>query len=146
MGSDKVSDVFLIIITMISKLICYTFGLLYLLLSTMNELFVFTLGLKYVISRTFRRFPCSTNRFQPITFWSNRSTDCLYLKSPCSETGQLVLDNTSTIGDSTCRCDYTRHYAFVSPPRNLCFCTPSLEDCSCYIKQCPENTTLSPGK
>ncbi|XP_076071555.1 uncharacterized protein LOC143042935 [Mytilus galloprovincialis] len=101
-------------------------------------------GLKYVISGTYRNVKCSEERYQPFTFWTNRSTYCLYLKSPCSETGQLVFDNTSTIGDSTCRCDYTRHYAFLSLPRNPCFCKPSVEDCSCYIKQCPNNTTLSP--
>ncbi|XP_071123926.1 uncharacterized protein [Mytilus edulis] len=101
-------------------------------------------GLKIVISGTFRNVRCSEERYQPITFLSNQSSDCLYLKSPCSDTGQITFKNLSTLTDSSCRCDYTRNYAFVSPPRNPCFCVPSVEDCSCYIKQCPYNTTLSP--
>lgn len=108
--------------------------------------FVFFVGLKIVISGTFRNVRCSEERYQPITFLSNQSSDCLYLKSPCGDTGQITFKDLSTITDSSCRCDYTRSYAFVSPPRNTCFCVPTVEDCSCYIKQCPYNTTLSPGK
>lgn len=106
----------------------------------------FVVGLKYVISGSYRNVKCSQERYQPITFWSTRNTDCLYSKSTCSYTGQIVSDKMSTIADSSCRCDYRRNYAFVSQPRNPCYCTPSIEDCSCYIKHCPYNTSLSTGK
>lgn len=103
-------------------------------------------GLKYVISGTFRNVECSTGRYQPVRFWSNQNSDCLFSKSQCTGVGQIVHDNSSTIYDATCRCDYTIGYAFVSRTQNPCFCNPSEEDCSCYIKYCPANTTLSPSK
>ncbi|CAC5398637.1 unnamed protein product [Mytilus coruscus] len=103
-------------------------------------------GLKYVITGTFRNVVCSDGRYQPIRFWSNRDTDCLFSKTKCSEIGQLMHDNKSTENDATCRCDYTNGYAFVSQPINRCFCIPSQEDCSCYNKQCPDRSILSPGK
>ncbi|CAC5379117.1 unnamed protein product [Mytilus coruscus] len=101
-------------------------------------------GLKYVISGTFRNIRCSYGRYQPIRFWSNQNSVCINIKSQCIDIGQIIYDNRSTIFDATCRCDYTGGYAFVSEPRNQCFCIPSEEDCSCYIKQCPMNSTLSP--
>lgn len=103
-------------------------------------------GLKYVITETFRNVKCSAERYQPIRFWSNKDTDCLLLKTKCNELGQIVYDSRSTDNNAACRCDYTRGYAFVSQPRNQCFCIPSEEECSCLIKQCPNNTTLSPGR
>lgn len=48
--------------------------------------------------------------------------------------------------DRACRCDNTRNYSFIKTPRNLCFCLPTKEDCSCYLKQCLVNNTLSAGK
>ncbi|CAC5412104.1 unnamed protein product [Mytilus coruscus] len=101
-------------------------------------------GTKYIITGTFRNVVCSDGRYQPIRFWANENSDCLYSKSQCNGIGQIVYDNRSTIYDATCRCDYIRGYAFVSEPRNKCFCTSSEEDCSCYIKQCPNHTILSP--
>ncbi|CAG2258003.1 unnamed protein product [Mytilus edulis] len=100
-------------------------------------------GLKYVISGTFRNVRCSDGRYQPVRFWSNQSSVCMNLKSECNNFGETVYNNRSSIYDATCRCDYTRGYAFVSEPRNKCLCVPSEEDCSCYNKQCPANTTLS---
>lgn len=104
------------------------------------------IGLKYVITGILRNVVCSDGRYQPIKFWANQNNDCLYSKSQCNGIGQVVYDNRSTIYDATCSCDYIRGYAFVSEPRNKCFCTSSEEDCSCYIKQCPNYTILSPGK
>ncbi|CAG2210867.1 unnamed protein product [Mytilus edulis] len=101
-------------------------------------------GLKYVISGTFRNVRCSDGRYQPVRFWSNQSSVCMNLKSECNYFGEIVYNNRSTIYDATCRCDYTRGYAFVSEPQNKCFCIPSEEDCSCYIKECSTNTSLSP--
>ncbi|VDI74723.1 Hypothetical predicted protein [Mytilus galloprovincialis] len=101
-------------------------------------------GLKYVISGTFRNVRCSEGRYQPVRFWSNQSSVCMNLKSKCNGFGEIVYNNISSINDATCRCDYTRGYAFVSKPRNKCFCVPLEEDCSCYIKECSTNTSLSP--
>ncbi|XP_071127700.1 uncharacterized protein [Mytilus edulis] len=101
-------------------------------------------GLKYVISGTYRNVRCSDGRYQPVRFWSNQSSVCMNLKSECNGFGEIVYNNISSINDATCRCDYTRGYAFVSKPRNKCFCVPLEEDCSCYIKKCSTNTSLSP--
>ncbi|CAG2232371.1 unnamed protein product [Mytilus edulis] len=76
-------------------------------------------GLKYVISGTFRN-------------------------SQCIGIGQFIYNNISTIYEATCGCDYKRGYAFVSKTRDPCFCLPSEEDCSCYIKECQTHTSLSP--
>lgn len=113
-------------------------------------MYIFIAGLKFIISGSFRNVKCLDGRYQPFTFGSSQSSDCSYLKSNCTETGQIISDLasniTDSIGDSNCRCDYRRNFAFISPPRNPCFCIPSEEDCSCYITQCPNNTILSPGK
>ncbi|XP_052076822.1 uncharacterized protein LOC127714830 [Mytilus californianus] len=49
----------------------------------------------------------------------------------------------SPSGDSVCRCDHTRGFAFLSDPNRHCYCTPSNEDCTCYKKSCPLNHTLT---
>ncbi|VDI51969.1 Hypothetical predicted protein [Mytilus galloprovincialis] len=90
---------------------------------------------------------CSSERYQPwpITFYTNVSTDCIFLKSACNEEGLVVYDNGNRNTDITCRCDYTRGYDFIVKPRNRCFCVPSEEDCSCHLKMCPKATDkLSP--
>ncbi|XP_076086860.1 uncharacterized protein LOC143057439 [Mytilus galloprovincialis] len=81
---------------------------------------------------------CSSERYQPwpITFLTNVSNSCIFHKSACSEEGQVVYDNGNRNTDVTCRCDYTRGYEFSIKPRNPCFCVPSEEDCSCYLKMC----------
>lgn len=73
-------------------------------------------------------------------------SDCIYTKSLCSEMGQIVNNVESSKEDRTCRCDYKKNYSFLKTPRNPCFCIPAEEDCSCYIKSCPVNFTLSAGK
>ncbi|CAG2235184.1 unnamed protein product [Mytilus edulis] len=91
---------------------------------------------------------CSSRRFQPwpITFYTNVSTNCIFLKSICNEEGQLIYRKGNRNLDTSCRCDYTRGYNFLFKPRNSCFCVPSKEDCSCYLKKCPKSTDmLSPG-
>jgi hypothetical protein len=89
---------------------------------------------------------CSSERYQPFKFWSNELSDCVYQKSLCSEIGQKIYDRRSTKEDSTCSCDYTKGYRFVTQPENIKYCIPSKEDCSCYLVQYADNTTLSPGK
>lgn len=85
---------------------------------------------------------CATERFQPwpIKYYTNVSTNCIFLKSKCNEEGQVLYGNGNRNYDTSCRCDYTRGYDFLMKPRNPCFCIPSEEDCSCYSKVCPEST------
>ncbi|CAC5405642.1 SRP54 [Mytilus coruscus] len=80
--------------------------------------------------------PCSEDRYQPFHIVSNRTVDCWYLKNNCMEEGQVLCDNRTGDLDRTCRCDYTKGYAFVQSPKNNFSCIPSEEDCSCYKKIC----------
>ncbi|CAC5403770.1 unnamed protein product [Mytilus coruscus] len=101
-------------------------------------------GNKRIYVGDFTREKCIQKRFQPFKFWTNESTsDCIYTKSICSEEGQLIFNDNSTKDDRTCRCNYKRNYSFVATPRNVCFCIPTEEDCSCHIKSCPVNLILS---
>ncbi|XP_071138284.1 uncharacterized protein [Mytilus edulis] len=90
---------------------------------------------------------CSKERYHPwpIKYYTNVSTNCIFLKSVCNEEGQVVYGNGNHNTDITCRCDYTRGYDFIGKPRNPCYCVPSEEDCSCYLKACIDQTYfLSP--
>ncbi|VDI00546.1 Hypothetical predicted protein, partial [Mytilus galloprovincialis] len=101
-------------------------------------------GSKRVFAGDFSRGYCVKQRFQPFVFWTNGSvSDCIFVKSICSEEGQVVYQNNSSKDDRTCRCNYKKSYAFIQKPRNDCYCIPTEEECSCYIKSCPENYTLS---
>lgn len=101
-------------------------------------------GSKRIFSGDFTREHCVKKRFQPFIFWTNESmSDCIYSKSLCNEKGQIIYNDNSTKDDRTCRCDYTKSYAFLINPRHVCFCIPTEEDCSCYVKSCPVNFTLS---
>ncbi|CAC5400773.1 unnamed protein product [Mytilus coruscus] len=104
-------------------------------------------GSRRIFARHFSRLECIQQRFQPIIFWTNESmSDCIYAKSICSEEGQIVYKYDSTKDDTTCRCDYKNNFSFIKTPRNFCFCIPTEEDCSCFIKSCPVNQTLSAGR
>ncbi|CAC5379158.1 TTN [Mytilus coruscus] len=87
---------------------------------------------------------CSEERFQPfpLKFYTNVSTHCLFLKSLCNEEGQVVYENGNRNTDTTCRCDYRRGYDFLVKPNNPCFCKPSHEDCSCYLKTCSNSSYI----
>ena len=89
---------------------------------------------------------CSSERYQLFKFWSNETSDCVYLKSLCNEIGQTIYDSRSTSEDNTCSCDYAKGYGFVTQPKRIWYCEPSKEDCSCYLVQCADNNTLSSGK
>ena len=91
-------------------------------------------GYKYVIVGSLNNVKCSAGRYQPFPFWSNGTSDCILLKSACSDKGEIL-----------CGCDNTQGFAFVTTPKNPCFCNPSEEDCSCYLKQCPDKRKLSSG-
>ncbi|CAG2254344.1 unnamed protein product [Mytilus edulis] len=63
----------------------------------------------------------------------------------CTEEGQVLFHNGSSKEDRSCRCDFENGYAFVYRPKHPCKCTPALEDCSCYAKQCFVHFKLTPG-
>ncbi|CAC5380433.1 unnamed protein product [Mytilus coruscus] len=89
---------------------------------------------------------CASDRYQPFIFWTNGSHLCQFEKSICEGEGQIRYSLGTTKADGTCKCDYTKGYDFVVGPKNACFCMPTEEDCSCFIRQCPSGFVLSPGK
>ncbi|CAC5410004.1 unnamed protein product [Mytilus coruscus] len=103
-------------------------------------------GSKRIYAGDFSRGKCLRNRFQPFSYWTNGSvSDCIFVKSTCSAEGQVVYKDNSSKEDTACRCDNVKNYSFIKNPKHICFCIPSQEDCSCYIKSCPVNYTLSAG-
>lgn len=65
----------------------------------------------------------------------------------CSEEGQLVYNNGTSVYNRKCACDYRNNFSFVSTKRiDMCFCDPTNEDCSCHIKLCDKGHILTPGK
>lgn len=103
------------------------------------------IGYKFVIRGSIDGSQCSRNMFQPIKFWTNGSSDCIFEKTLCEEEGQVVFENGNPKNDRSCRCDYTKGYAFVKKPNHKCFCEPRTEDCSCHIKKCSTLSILTPG-
>ncbi|XP_071126563.1 uncharacterized protein [Mytilus edulis] len=101
------------------------------------------MGEKYVIKGNRRNMNCTVNRYQPFKFYSSQLSKCAFMKSACNEEGQLLFTPGSTKEDSTCCCDYTRGFTFLLRPRNIRFCIPEQEDCSCYVTTCPKNNGLS---
>ncbi|CAC5366232.1 unnamed protein product [Mytilus coruscus] len=100
-------------------------------------------GYKQILLGGTTREPCSDDRFQPFTFWTNGSSKCVYKKTHCNQEGQVIYNNGTLQTNRICRCDYTNNYDFVLKPRNGCFCVPSEEDCSCYVKTCPTGYRLT---
>ncbi|VDI73476.1 Hypothetical predicted protein, partial [Mytilus galloprovincialis] len=78
----------------------------------------------------------NAGRYQPIVFTTHGNSECIYSKLKCADEGQVVFSNISSSNDVTCRCDYTKRYAFVTKPKNRCVCNPSEEDCSCFRVPC----------
>lgn len=107
---------------------------------------LFNLGQKYVVSGHRRNIDCSSLKYQPYKFWSNELSQCVFEKSKCSGIGQIIFSNGSFMSDSTCGCDYTEGFAFVTEPRHKCFCIPTEEDCMCYLINCPRKMQLNQGK
>lgn len=96
--------------------------------------------------RVFRKnIECDTSRYQPFKFWSQQLSQCVFTKSSCNEAGQIMLNFGSIFGDSACRCDHIKGYAFVNNPKERCYCIPSDEDCTCYKKFCPPSYILTSG-
>ncbi|CAG2239836.1 unnamed protein product [Mytilus edulis] len=101
-------------------------------------------GRKHVLRGGLDADVCSSKRYQPwpINFYTNVSTKCIFVKSTCNEEGQVIYDKGNRNIDVTCRCDYTRGYDFIVKTLNPCFCVPSKEDCSCYLKKCTKSTDM----
>ncbi|CAG2209594.1 unnamed protein product [Mytilus edulis] len=95
-----------------------------------------SIGSKLVFQPLFNLANCSAERYQPVVFTTHGNSECILRKSKCAGEGQVVYNNGSYSIDTACRCDYTRGYAFVSRPKNTCFCKPSTEDCSCFRVKC----------
>lgn len=90
-----------------------------------------------LVLRPFKDFAeCDLHRYQPLVFTTAGNSDCVYQKSKCNEDGQVVFNNGTVVRDIRCRCDYKNGYTFVTKPKNLCYCIPSEEDCSCYKTKC----------
>lgn len=104
------------------------------------------IGYKTIIRGGFYGDPCSFNYYQPFIHSTQIGENCALKKSLCNEEGQIVADVGSPKEDRLCRCDYTVGYNFVILPKQKCFCKPTMEDCSCYMKQCSPNEILTPGK
>lgn len=102
-------------------------------------------GYKFIIRGNLDGIHCEKNRYQPIKFWTNGSNSCILAKTGCNELGQVIHDEGNSTSDRTCRCDYTKGFAFVKKPKQECFCQPSLEDCSCLMKPCDRLQVLTPG-
>lgn len=104
------------------------------------------LGKKIVIRGQFDAAYCDADRYQPIKYFTNVSGECLFQKSTCFGEGQIIHTDKNPVEDLTCRCDHAKGYTFTTPPKNQCFCVPSVEDCSCYRKICNSSTIgLSQG-
>ncbi|CAG2204511.1 unnamed protein product [Mytilus edulis] len=93
-------------------------------------------GSKLVFQPLFNLAECNAGRYQPIVFTTHGNSECIFSKSKCADEGQVVFRNDSSSNDVTCRCDYTKQYAFVTKPKNRCVCNPSEEDCSCFRVPC----------
>lgn len=100
-------------------------------------------GQRYVVKENPHPENCPIDKYQPYKLWSNKSSECEFIKSECSELGQIMCGIGTTITDLTCRCDHMRGYAFLTTPRNVSLCEPTVEDCSCFLKTCDENTILA---
>ncbi|CAG2257092.1 unnamed protein product [Mytilus edulis] len=90
-------------------------------------------------------FRVKTADFSLFPFSTNGNDECVYAKSICSLEGQVVFHDLESDIDRSCKCDYTYGYAFILEPAKKCKCDPFIEDCTCYKKQCPLDSVLSPG-
>ncbi|CAG2211576.1 unnamed protein product [Mytilus edulis] len=89
-------------------------------------------GSKLIFEPYFNKAGCSSERYQPFPFSTDGNNKCVYQKSFCNEQGQIVYREGSTINDTTCRCDSSQGYIFVTTPKHNCYCLPLEEDCSCH--------------
>ncbi|CAC5410957.1 unnamed protein product [Mytilus coruscus] len=105
-------------------------------------------GVKSTINRNnFDATKCRPERFQPIGFTTVGNSDCVFKKSKCVQEGQIVaheIKEESSLVDTKCLCDYTKGYSFINLPKDKCYCSPSVDDCSCFREFCSSGKKLSP--
>lgn len=98
------------------------------------------IGYKSTINRNnFNTAKCKSERYQGLDFTTVGNSDCVFQKSKCVQEGQIVykVNKDSSLEDDTkCMCDYTKGYLFITLPTSRCFCTPTVEDCSCFREFC----------
>lgn len=99
-------------------------------------------GYTYVFQPNPNRESCKISRYQPFIFKTTGYSDCVFLKSLCKSEGQITYTNGTTRSERKCACNTDRGFQFVINPKNRCFCNPFSEDCSCYIKTNPKNSTI----
>lgn len=122
--------------------------MLLILISSDKEIYdndTYTLGEEYVLKHNPTGVECKDiSRYQPFELHRFQS-GCVFQRTQCSESGQVVYHKGSSKVDATCRCNFKEGYAFIKPPKADCSCTPSEEDCSCYFKVCPPDFELKAG-
>ncbi|XP_063419302.1 uncharacterized protein LOC134702146 [Mytilus trossulus] len=101
-------------------------------------------GSKLVFEPYFNKAGCSYKRYQPFPFSTDGNNKCVYQKSFCNGEGQIVHREGSMINDTTCGCDPSQGYIFVTTPKHNCYCTPSEEDCSCHKLICGNEANPCP--
>ncbi|CAG2203956.1 unnamed protein product [Mytilus edulis] len=99
-------------------------------------------GFKYILTPNPDQVPCNASRYQPFTFTTNGNSQCTLRKSLCKSSGQIVASNGSFFADASCRCDYTRNFDYIIPPKDPCSCKPAEEDCSCHIRKCENDRVM----
>ncbi|XP_076090029.1 uncharacterized protein LOC143062077 [Mytilus galloprovincialis] len=91
------------------------------------------------------RAQCLYDRYQPFHFDTTEESHCVYKKDMCNNEGQVVYNKGSAVQDRRCRCDHTKGYSFVKSTRkDVCSCSPTYDDCSCYHTRCKKGYILSP--
>ncbi|XP_076098299.1 uncharacterized protein LOC143068263 [Mytilus galloprovincialis] len=99
-------------------------------------------GTKYTLNPNLEQVPCDAIQYQPFTFTTNGNSQCAFGKSLCISSGQILASNGSSLADANCRCDYTRGFDYIIPPKDPCLCKPAEEDCSCYIRKCDDDKVM----
>ncbi|XP_063419304.1 uncharacterized protein LOC134702148 [Mytilus trossulus] len=101
-------------------------------------------GSKLIFEPYFNKAGCSSKRYQPFPFSTDGNNKCVYQTSFCNEEGQIVHREGSMINDTTCGCDSSQGYTFITTPKHNCYCIPSEEDCSCYKLICDNEDNPCP--
>ncbi|CAG2242268.1 unnamed protein product [Mytilus edulis] len=99
-------------------------------------------GSKYILNPNLEQVSCNAIQYQPFTFKTNGNSQCALSRSLCKSSGQILASNGSSFSDASCRCDYTRSFDYIIPPKDHCSCKPAEEDCSCYIRNCDDDKVM----
>lgn len=87
-------------------------------------------------------FSAERNQIFELQYHGNNTL--VYKHSFCKDEGLVTYRNESKTISAQCRCDHTKGFAFISKTKQTCYCTPAIEDCSCFRKECIPNFKLSP--